>query len=719
MATAETIIRAAQEAIQGKTSESSERNAVASVLARQGYSELPASYTGRAPDGRAVRAYVWEGSLPGGDGLVLITGPNVEGEVHTTQALGMGEGGPGIYIESAPWSGKTADAAARSMARAGSSALREPAPKGSRARAVARAEEAVAEALPVDDSAEREARQASEAAAYVDGLVAQAEHLMEALAAEVRSWQPWNEKAVALGFDRIGAARRDLRTQIQQALDTLPPIASRTYLAQRTEHNVSAADQRIFGELIRELSAWDPQEQARAEQARARQAAEEAAHATSFYEDPEAEARAAIAASGPGNWEPILDLYAPQERWPVLADWLDRYARSGADAKKLLDARDYAGEAGIHGDDLDEIARRAGFSPLVAVSRRVEAPAAPSDAEMMAQFKALLREALGGPRQNGRRRRNIHDTGGLGQGGFMGSGTATALRGSSHAYLGSSGYRVGGSPAEESYAAARDEELLAELRRQYGVRSNPARFNPAVSVFGPIVRSQYPGVFADSNHDGIPDVDDPNPHGPPVGDTVEEVLLSDEIGKLIDARSDFEDAKDHVMRRLQVLGGPSADVSGRVKSPYSMINKLRRKRLQTLTDMAGTMVGLPNYAAVEQMVSTILGGALGQVLEHEDFYAAPNNGYRAHHFTIRSEGKPVEVQVKTKRQKAISTASHEAYKHGTLNARTMDVLSSAADAADRGDTEAARRIDPLLARGQDALIQFLGQGGPDLDGVVP
>lgn len=75
---------------------------------------------------------------------------------------------------------------------------------------------------------------------------------------------------------------------------------------------------------------------------------------------------AKIRASGPGKWNPILDLYAhPQsESRPQLKRWLDRYARTGDDAKRLLDARDYAAEAGIRPDAYDEIARRLNMEPI-------------------------------------------------------------------------------------------------------------------------------------------------------------------------------------------------------------------------------------------------------------------------------------------------------------------------------------------------------------------
>ena len=74
------------------------------------------------------------------------------------------------------------------------------------------------------------------------------------------------------------------------------------------------------------------------------------------------------------------------------------------------------------------------------------------------------------------RKRNFGGTGGLGQGGYFGSDTVSALRGSSRGELGSSGY--GRSvPGEDAWAAAEDARLIAELRKlirsEGGRVSNP------------------------------------------------------------------------------------------------------------------------------------------------------------------------------------------------------------------------------------------------------
>lgn len=121
----------------------------------------------------------------------------------------------------------------------------------------------------------------------------------------------------------------------------------------------------------------------------------------------------------PGDWKALTELYAPPSDAALqrkLGAWLDKYAKNGEDATILLDGRDNAGEAGIRGDALDEIARRLHYEPVAPKSSRRAratpaagegtAPAKPKrerraaltqeekDAAMMAMIKQSLAEGL-------------------------------------------------------------------------------------------------------------------------------------------------------------------------------------------------------------------------------------------------------------------------------------------------------------------------------------
>jgi len=224
------------------------------------------------------------------------------------------------------------------------------------------------------------------------------------------------------------------------------------------------------------------------------------------------------------------------------------------------------------------------------------------------------------------------------------------------------------------------------------------RKNPAVGVppRDVITREDYPAIFTDYDGDTVGDADDPHPFIPGDTEGIEEVRLADEIGTLIDTRQDYVEVKKAMMAFLKEMGGPQSKVLGRVKSPFSMINKLRRKRLGSLTDIAATMVVLPDYEKVLEVVTGIEGSG-AKVLDVDDYYANPNQGYRAFHFILELDGMPVEVQVKTARMKEIGDASHHPYKVGRLNAQMMDELTSFAHQADQGDRAVAADLDKILS----------------------
>lgn len=254
------------------------------------------------------------------------------------------------------------------------------------------------------------------------------------------------------------------------------------------------------------------------------------------------------------------------------------------------------------------------------------------------------------------------------------------------------------------------------------------RDNPTVTPFKDITTDDYPGIFGDFDGDGIPNADDPNPQLAGDTDTVEETKLTEEIKQLIDLRGGYQQALDQVITKLKDLQ-PEATIKGRVKSPYSVINKLRRKRIKTdiqtaasgehytqgLTDMAGCIIVLSGQAELDQIVKQISSGVVGKIFEHEDKYAEPVGCYRAHHFIVmagETEDIPVEIQVKTQRMAQIASAAHSPYKNGQLNTGRMRELTDLAWKADQGDETAANQIDALLDNPTKLTEQLTSRENP-------
>jgi len=215
---------------------------------------------------------------------------------------------------------------------------------------------------------------------------------------------------------------------------------------------------------------------------------------------------------------------------------------------------------------------------------------------------------------------------------------------------------------------------------------------------------RYAGVLGDFDKDGIPNSDDPHPTRKGDKKAVEEKHLTGAIETLFEQRPALKEQMRGTAKGLAALNIPHSKVIARVKSPYSIINKLVEKKMlvpgnpkKGLTDIIGTTLIVDSTQDLREAEKKIRAGALGKVIEAEDFYAVEHDGYKAVHFIIEGKGGiPVEVQVKTHRQKAINELSHTPYKYNNLNAQRMGELSELARKADDGDNVAARKLDGLL-----------------------
>jgi ppGpp synthetase/RelA/SpoT-type nucleotidyltranferase len=247
-----------------------------------------------------------------------------------------------------------------------------------------------------------------------------------------------------------------------------------------------------------------------------------------------------------------------------------------------------------------------------------------------------------------------------------------------------------------------------------------------VKVKGQIGRDTYPSLFEDDDDDGVLNPDDPHPRIPGDRHGIEEVSIAQQVGKFIDLRSAMQPKLDRLLNELNQHVSPTAKVKGRVKTPFSMINKLRRKRVfggKGLTDIVGTMI-VDEPANINRYITAIKAGKYGRVVDEEDHYAnrgKPNDrGYRAVHFVVErgtvndGEGTevplPVEIQLKTKRMSRFSARTHTSYKRGDLDVQAARRLADLIQAADEGDRAAASTFDAMT----DAQIDRALKGQLDV-----
>ena len=134
-----------------------------------------------------------------------------------------------------------------------------------------------------------------------------------------------------------------------------------------------------------------------------------------------------------------------------------------------------------------------------------------------------------------------------------------------------------------------------------------------------------------------------------------------------------------------VHGDPPFQVIGRLKSTASIQEKISRKQYRCfsqLTDIAGTRLIIPNYAALPLVTHNIENQFV--IREKEDLIKEVRpTRYRAIHYLVLVEDRPVEIQLHTYRGTLWAEASHRlVYKgpfpdHQPLNSyleRLSDVI---------------------------------------------
>lgn len=242
--------------------------------------------------------------------------------------------------------------------------------------------------------------------------------------------------------------------------------------------------------------------------------------------------------------------------------------------------------------------------------------------------------------------------------------------------------------------------------------------------------SIYKGVISDFDKDGIANADDLEPNKKS-DIQLEEISLKDELTDIVKYRNLFVGVQKEVLNKIgkiNTCGKIECNIKTRIKTPYSIINKLRRRSLtdvktldkldkkaneflknktlkgidlyKGLTDILGFMVIVEDFESLSKLKNEVEQGNLGEVLEFEDFYANDNNGYRAYHFLLSTELKgtfiPYELQIRTARVNKLAGITHTIYKQGKLNGVLNDKLAKQIELADKGNLVIAGLVDAQL-----------------------
>jgi len=149
-----------------------------------------------------------------------------------------------------------------------------------------------------------------------------------------------------------------------------------------------------------------------------------------------------------------------------------------------------------------------------------------------------------------------------------------------------------------------------------------------------------------------------------------------------------------ICNQLQALG-ITADISCRVKDPYSILDKLTRKsvKFEELTDIVGFRIIVKEEEECYTALKLIQ--EIYKVIpeKYRDYINKPKtNGYRSLHTVILlgSYGLPVEIQIRTREMHTIAEngeAAHSRYKHNqeprTITPAELNLLTKASETLDQ------------------------------------
>ena len=223
-----------------------------------------------------------------------------------------------------------------------------------------------------------------------------------------------------------------------------------------------------------------------------------------------------------------------------------------------------------------------------------------------------------------------------------------------------------------------------------------------------LTKRSYKSIYGDTDKDGTPDIDDKQPKNAKVDETIEQVKFNEVFDKILKTKKDMRGKMLGVVDKLKDIAPKGSTIYARTKTPYSILNKLVNKKMynmkptkdgdvEGLTDLVGTTIMVNSLDEINDVRDNLDGGKLGKVMERKDYYAKPKDGYMAIHYIINVNDVPVEVQLKTERQKRLNQASHNPYKYENLDSDRLLSLTKLADKADRGDEKSIREYDILTS----------------------
>ena len=166
-------------------------------------------------------------------------------------------------------------------------------------------------------------------------------------------------------------------------------------------------------------------------------------------------------------------------------------------------------------------------------------------------------------------------------------------------------------------------------------------------------------LYGDFDKDKTRNIDDLRPYDSKEKGSAEEILLSDEIQNLENYRESFEGTTEEMAKDFEKKGYM---IKHRVKTPYSIMNKLRRKYLDSVQDIGGVLILVDTKDQAKKAAKYV--ESKYNIIDKDDYYKTPKQGYEAIHFNVIFKDNIHEIQIKTKDDFKKHLAWHLAYKKG-------------------------------------------------------
>ena len=181
-------------------------------------------------------------------------------------------------------------------------------------------------------------------------------------------------------------------------------------------------------------------------------------------------------------------------------------------------------------------------------------------------------------------------------------------------------------------------------------------------------------------------------------------------------RATFAEPLAEVVEALRGVAG-GAPVTYRLKRFETTVEKLRRltSDLARLEDIAGCRVVVPTMREQRDILGLIRQEF--KIIRERDYQAEPRDGYRALHVVVHSQGKAVEVQIRTELEEQWANAAERladkldpAIKYGSGPRGAHDILDAASRICGRLDAAEEKRHqyrDTLRALHGDSAREHL------------